>query len=216
MSHLGPPPTLLNSTTIFSLGATLALLFAALTLAKSLLPTRIYNDKIQRWTFVWLAFDALTHFILEGSFLYQSFPPLTSSVNTSKGPFALLWQEYARADTRWGTSDPTVVSIEIITVLMCGPLCVVLMDMMRKQNEAWRYWIVVLSTAEIYGGMMTFFPEWITGSSALNTTHWLYTYVYLLFFNGLWVVIPLYLMYDSYIHIVGALRTSNAVDKKRQ
>lgn len=61
MSHLGPPPTLLNSTTIFSLGATLALLLAALTLAKSLLPTRIYNDKIQRWTFVWLAFDALTH-----------------------------------------------------------------------------------------------------------------------------------------------------------
>ena len=57
------------------------------------------------------------------------------------GPLASLWQEYARADTRWGTSDPTVVSIEIITVLMAGPLCVVLMDMMRKQNEAWRYWM---------------------------------------------------------------------------
>lgn len=29
--------------------------------------------------------------------------------------------------------------------------------------------------------------EWISGSPSLNTSHWLYTYVYLLFFNGLCV-----------------------------
>lgn len=57
------------------------------------------------------------------------------------GPFAALWQEYARADSRWGTSDATVVSIELITVLGAGPLCVWLMDMMRKGNPAWRYWM---------------------------------------------------------------------------
>ena len=35
-----------------------------------------------------------------------------------------LGQEYARADFRWGFSDPTVVSLEVLTVLGSGPLCV--------------------------------------------------------------------------------------------
>ncbi|GAA6005863.1 hypothetical protein JCM11491_004038 [Sporobolomyces phaffii] len=205
MAEFGPPPTLLSPTTVLSLLATVALLVAALVLARALLPVRTYQDAIQRWTFVWLAFDALTHFILEGSFLYQSFP-VHRSVNSSKGPFAALWQEYARADSRWGTSDATVVSIELITVLGAGPLCVWLMDMMRKGNPSWRYWI----TAEIYGGMMTFFPEWITGSPSLNTSHPLYTWVYLAFFNGLWVVIPVYLMWDSYKAIAQALRGASS------
>lgn len=61
MSHLGPPPTLFTATTILSLGATVALLLSALFLAKRLLPPSIYRDAVQRYTFVWLAFDALTH-----------------------------------------------------------------------------------------------------------------------------------------------------------
>ncbi|GAA5862505.1 hypothetical protein JCM5296_000362 [Sporobolomyces johnsonii] len=215
MATPGPPPTLFTPTTVFSLLATVLLLLAAVLLARAILPARAYADKVQRWTFVWLAFDALIHFILEGSFLWQSFPrPRT--VNSSKGPFALLWQEYALADTRWGASDPCVVAIELLTVLGAGPLCVWCMDSMRRGDAGWRYWIVVLSTAELYGGWMTFAPEWITGSPSLNTSHWLYTYVYLLFFNGLWVVIPILLMIDAYRHITGALRSVAAQDKKLQ
>lgn len=65
---------------------------------------------------------------------------LHGSFDSHTGAFAALWQEYARADTRWGTSDATVVSIELITVLMAGPLCVYIMDLMRKGNQSWRYW----------------------------------------------------------------------------
>lgn len=56
-----PPPTLLNATTVFSLLATVAILAAALALARSLLPERTYANRILRWTFVWLVFDALIH-----------------------------------------------------------------------------------------------------------------------------------------------------------
>lgn len=45
----------------------------------------------------------------------------------------------------------------------------------------------ICSVAELYGGWMTFAPEWITGSPSLNTSHPLYTWVYLAFFNGLCV-----------------------------
>ncbi|CEQ38627.1 SPOSA6832_00094 [Sporobolomyces salmonicolor] len=185
MATPGPPTTLFTSTTIFSLLATVLILLAAVLLARAILPARTYADKVQRWTFVWLAFDALIHF-----FLWQSFPrPRT--VNSSEGPLALLWQEYALADTRWGVSDPCVVAIELLTVLGAGPL-----------------------TAELYGGWMT--AKWITGSPSLNTSHWLYTYVYLLFFNGLWVIIPILLMVDAYRHITRALRSVAVQDKKQK
>ena len=35
-------------------------------------------------------------------------------------------KEYAKADSRWGSADPTIVSLEIITVLFNGSLCVLL------------------------------------------------------------------------------------------
>uniref|UniRef100_A0A0K3CCY7 BY PROTMAP: gi/472583835/gb/EMS21459.1/ protein of Emopamil-binding protein family [Rhodosporidium toruloides NP11] gi/647402252/emb/CDR48534.1/ RHTO0S18e02168g1_1 [Rhodosporidium toruloides] n=1 Tax=Rhodotorula toruloides TaxID=5286 RepID=A0A0K3CCY7_RHOTO len=208
--HHAPPPTLLTQTTLLSLASTVALLALAVALARRLLPARRYADAAQRFTFVWLAFDALVHFTLEASFVVHSFPrPRT--VNSGIGPFAALWREYALADTRWGTSDPTVVSIELITVFGAGPLAAYCANGMRRsKNETWRLWIV----AELYGGWMTFAPEWITGSPSLNTSHPLYTWVYLAFFNGLWVVIPLWLIWDSGRVILRALTTAEEAKAK--
>jgi hypothetical protein len=79
---------------------------------------------------------------------------------------------------------------------------------------------------------MTFVPEWITvscsragspsltlaalqGSPALRTDHWLYAWLYLAFFNLLWVFIPLWLMWDSYNHIASALRMQGARTKSQ-
>ncbi|KAL8612287.1 hypothetical protein ACOMHN_062234 [Nucella lapillus] len=45
---------------------------------------------------------------------------------------------------------------------------------------------------------MTFCPEWLTGSKSLVTDNFLYLWLYLVFFNMLWVVIPLALMYHSW------------------
>ena len=47
-------------------------------------------------------------------------------------------------------------------------------------------------------GWMTFCPEWLTGSKNLTTDNFLYLWVYLVFFNGLWVVIPLYMLWQSW------------------
>lgn len=64
--HHKPPPELLNATTVFSLLATVALLAAALALARALLPERAYANSIKKWTFVWLVFDALIHLCVAG------------------------------------------------------------------------------------------------------------------------------------------------------
>lgn len=60
-------------------------------------------------------------------------------------------------------------------------------------------------------GWMTFCPEWVTGSPNLDTSNWLYLWVYLVFFNGIWVVIPLLLLYQSY----GAIASQTGLKKKR-
>jgi len=48
-------------------------------------------------------------------------------------------------------------------------------------------------------GWMTFAPELLTGGKNLVTDSWLYLWVYLVLFNGLWVVMPIALMYQSWL-----------------
>jgi len=213
----------LDAVTLGSLGATVAILLTAYLSSLVLLPrnARPPASTTDRLTFVWLVFDALIHFILEGSFLYYSFKftptapfmTVTSGANASKEPLALLWQEYGKADARWGTADPTVISLEILTVFLAAPMCLYIANKIVSRDPARHYWIVVLCTGELYGGWMTFAPEWLTGTPALNTSNWLLLWVYLVFFNMLWVVIPLWLMYDSYGFVSRRLRLADRIGK---
>ncbi|KAJ3504554.1 hypothetical protein NLJ89_g7877 [Agrocybe chaxingu] len=197
-------PSIFTKTSAFSLGGVLALGTIAYLSSKAFLPK---NAKWQdRFTFIWLAFDALIHFIFEGSFLWSS--TFGRQVNTETHMFGAMWREYAAADFRWGVSDPTIVSLEILTVFGAGFLCCYILKQLASDDPARHYWLIVLSTAEIYGGWMTFCPEWLTGSPNLNTSNFLYLWVYLFLMNTIWVVIPLWLMYDSYTHIAGALRST--------
>ena len=53
---------------------------------------------------------------------------------------------------------------------------------------------------------MTFAPEWLArpvANPALSGT-WLHVFIYLFFFNILWVLVPAILLYDSTIAIVRA------------
>jgi hypothetical protein len=42
---------------------------------------------------------------------------------------------------------------------------------------------------ELYGGWMTFCPDWLVGSPNLNTANPLHLYVYLLLMNLIWVFV---------------------------
>ncbi|EIW80984.1 Emopamil-binding protein [Coniophora puteana RWD-64-598 SS2] len=201
-----------SATSAYSLTVFTTYIIIAYTGAKTLLP------KNARWqdivTFVYLAFDALIHFTFEGSFLYLS--TFGRTVNSSTGPAAALWKEYAAADARWGVSDPTVVSLEILTVIGVGLLCCLALKQLVNDDPARHYWIIVLSTSELYGGWMTFCPEWLTGSPNLNTSNALYLWCYLVFMNIIWVIIPSWLMWDSYQHITGSLRQTQAIARAKK
>jgi hypothetical protein len=187
-----PPPPIprsgptIDATTVISLLGVLALLAGAYGASIKVLPkTATLKTRV---LFVWHLFDALIHFVFEGSFLWNCFfvsyslptsfrqaaqttqitfftPPdvywlgkddLLFGANYGTGPFSRLWQEYAKADKRWGGVDLTVVSLEILTVFVAGPLACWICYLLSKDEKKgvlkkW-FWMVILATGEIYGG----------------------------------------------------------------
>ncbi|KAK0902273.1 hypothetical protein LTR91_019085 [Friedmanniomyces endolithicus] len=219
-------PQIISTTTILA-----AAYFASLALLPKAASTKI------RVLFVWHAFDALIHFILEGSYLWNcffsyttnnsglwksnealAFPYLPPSVyflghqdrlygaEYGTSPFSALWREYAKADRRWGGGDLTVISLELLTVFGAGPIAVWICYCLRRQRADTWFWMVVLATGELYGGFMTFAPEWLSGSPNLDTSNVMYTWVYLFFSNTLWVWIPLWILWEAYTRISGNAR----------
>ncbi|KAJ0161269.1 Emopamil-binding protein-like [Colletotrichum tanaceti] len=233
-SHL--PPDLFDQTTLVSLGATVVLLSIAIAVSSRVLhPTTSTRYRV---LFVWHAFDALIHFFLEGSFLYHcffSYIPLADVPNADLGrfhptpanflghsdriygaqaggdnPFAQLWMVYARADKRWAGADLGVVSLELLTVFGAGPLAVWICYCIAKRDPKVNIWMIIIATAELYGGFMTFCPEWLTRNIYLDTSNFMYLWVYLVFFNMLWVFIPLYAIYVASGEISSAFEVQGA------
>lgn len=58
-------------------------------------------------------------------------------------------------------------------------------------------------------GFMTFCPEWLTGNQNLDASNFMYLWVYLVFFNMLWVVMPIYAMWVSYQDMCDAFLIRN-------
>ncbi|KAL3477486.1 Emopamil-binding protein [Aspergillus californicus] len=127
-------------------------------------------------------------------------------------PSARLWQEYAKADHRWAAADETVISLELLTVFLGGPAALYICYLLWvSSSPRWassvdvrgsakgKLWLVAtgLATAELYGGFMTFAPEWLTGSMQLATGNAVYLWFYLVFFNTLWVWVPLWVLWEA-------------------
>ncbi|OAQ63402.1 emopamil-binding protein [Pochonia chlamydosporia 170] len=232
------PPDLFDQTTIISLLATVAIVLVAYLTSKSVLPAS--TSSTLRFLFIWHLADALCHFILEGSFLYHCFfSYITPTADTDvaslfptpfnflgwenqriygpqsggDNPFAQLWMVYARADKRWAGIDLGVVSLELLTVFFDGPVALYICYLISKGSPKVNFWMIVLATAELYGGFMTFCPEWLTGNVNLDSSNFMYMWVYLVFFNGLWVVIPLYAMWYSYSQISSAFAVQGTKKK---
>ncbi|OAP57637.1 hypothetical protein AYL99_08375 [Fonsecaea erecta] len=249
-----PPPFTLDAGTAVSLAIAFALMPSAQILGAFALPKS--TPRKLYFLFLWHAYDFLTHFIIEGSYLYHCFfsykqlPPQTADVSHpaswggepqaylynrpdrrygalySQGPMARLWQEYAKADRRWGGADLNVISLEILTVCLAGPFAMYICYLIskianatdesvksRNQSRLW-FTAIILATGELYGGFMTFAPEWLSGSTALASDDPVYLWLYLVFFNVLWVGIPFWVLYTASQEISAAFAPKGASIRK--
>ena len=175
-----PSTLVIDQTTIISLLAILTLLVTAYVSSLYFLPSA--STTKLRVVFIWHLFDCLIHFLFEGSYLYNCFftytvvshtsdYPYPASLTSSGGfflgyedrlygsqygtsPSAKLWQEYAKADKRWGGADLTVISLELLTVFGAGPLAAYICELVRRDDRGGKlwFWASVLATGELYGG----------------------------------------------------------------
>ncbi|RAH59961.1 EBP domain protein [Aspergillus piperis CBS 112811] len=218
---------------VFSLFYFLVIFLIPFFLTNYLLPASSHSRR-DRWLFGWHLFDALVHFGMEGLFLFHcffSYAPISPSESRdpvflgdkdhvygatySNSPTAKLWHEYALADHRWGGADPTIISIELITVIFGGITASLISywvyqaaGRQSREKEAIKakmwFMMIVLATAEIYGGFMTFLPEMLTGNTALATDSFLYFVLYIVIFNGLWVVVPGWILWEAWKEFTGS------------
>ena len=162
-------------------------------------PTRI--------TLIWLLLDAFTHLTMEA--LYCALTLAYGGARYAPAWLAgasYMWREYGKADSRWSAFDPTVLSLELVTVLLAGPLAVAAFYGVWARAPWKNLALVVLSTCELYGGWLTFGPEWLARpqSSPSLSGDPIHVYIYLFFFNFLWVLVPLIILYDAGAAIVRA------------
>ncbi|RMD42756.1 hypothetical protein DV735_g2348, partial [Chaetothyriales sp. CBS 134920] len=252
---LAAPRFELDLDTIISLAIAFCLMPAAQILATFSLPKG--TPFKYKALFIWHAYDFLTHFILEASYLYhcffsytqlpaptEDFPHPASRLEPSPpvlynrvdrqygpshghGPMARLWQEYAKADKRWGGADLNVISLEILTCFLMAPLAVVVCyqisramnagDEQSKNVAKARLWFtaIFVATSELYGGFMTFAPEWLSGNTMLTTNDPVFLWLHLVFFNTIWVYIPFWVLFEGYREISTAMTSSIPPTKKK-
>uniref|UniRef100_A0A3Q0T1T8 EBP like n=1 Tax=Amphilophus citrinellus TaxID=61819 RepID=A0A3Q0T1T8_AMPCI len=119
---------------------------------------------------------------------------------------------------RWLVSDPTIVSIEMLTVIFASMLALLLIHAILRDKYYRHFLQIALCVCELYGGCMTFCPDWLLGSPHLNTSTWLYLWVYLVFFNGVWVLVPVLLLLQSWFSLrsLHTLRVDQNNAAKRQ
>lgn len=184
-----------------------------------------YTDKI---TLVWFFIDACTHLIMEASFLYFATQAGGAIHPDNKDkPLAKIWQLYAEADDRWGAYyDPAIVAVEYPTVFFAGIGSLFCLYGIWN-HSSWRHLLVVLiSMTEFIGNWYTFAPDvfevwggrrketalkncWNSDGSLNFKLFW----IYIVFMNGLWVVVPLVLLWDSGKRIIQALEDNKTEQK---
>lgn len=86
---------------------------------------------------------------VEGPFVWLSLQGRT--VETSRGFFASVWQEYSYADRRWAVADAGIVSVELLTVVLTGPLAAYTAWLVLRRDAGYHVWLVLLCGAELYG-----------------------------------------------------------------
>lgn len=180
MASSNPSAPIVDQITVLSLLAALALLIIAY--AASLRLLNASTSPKLRILFIWHAFDALIHLVLESAYLYNCFFTYISILSSSdyphpasltvpgvyflghkdrlygsdygSSPTAKLWQEYAKADKRWGGADLTIISLEILTVFIGGPLALYVCQLIKTQSHGGKlwFWASILATGELYGG----------------------------------------------------------------
>lgn len=157
-----------------------------------------------RGVFLWFIACGLIHSITEGYFAYNN-----RSIVSDSSFLGELWKEYALSDSRYLTSDPTVLVIESLTSAFWGPLSFVNAYLIYKNEPSRHLLQMVISFGQFYGDVVYYLSTLLEGAPHCRPEPF-YFWFYFVFMNFWWLLIPGLIMANSGYEIVKALNGANA------
>ncbi|XP_064593185.1 3-beta-hydroxysteroid-Delta(8),Delta(7)-isomerase [Zonotrichia leucophrys gambelii] len=148
----------------------------------------------------WFLVCAGIHGVLEGYFSLRH-----RELPADTGLLADVWKEYAKADSRYMTSDDFTVAMETVTAWAWGPLSFLTFLALLRQHPARYILQLVVSLGQLYGDILYFATEARAGW-AHSDPHPFYFWGYFVGLNGLWVLVPALLMLDASRELARAQR----------
>eukprot|EP01111_Echinosteliopsis_oligospora_P013694 TRINITY_DN497_c0_g1_i1.p1 TRINITY_DN497_c0_g1~~TRINITY_DN497_c0_g1_i1.p1 ORF type:complete len:239 (-),score=34.80 TRINITY_DN497_c0_g1_i1:7-669(-) len=175
------------------------------------------KSRIEPYAVFWYIFSGVVHILMEGSYLvHHSEIRQISSIPFAEKmreevPFykffdsrfyAGLYEQYAKYDARYSMSEPMVVFF-CWTELVEGILCFVLVYLIEKRSLYRHPLQIVCATAQAYGAVFYFLTPVIYGNWATTITKDTYEFVvYVLLLNGIWCLVPILLIIQSFETLV--------------
>jgi hypothetical protein len=146
-------------------------------------------QRIQSMCFVWFAITFTTHLTWELGWLVLHDP----IVDSPDSPWAYIWWMYIDGgDGRYATSDPTLVTQEILSVINGIVGFTGLFVWFRSKGRAAAATLLLMSTAvvHLYSTAVYFGSEIFDGYPNVDTASFIDLWVKFLLLNGIWLVMP--------------------------
>ncbi|KAL6871876.1 Emopamil-binding protein [Trichoderma novae-zelandiae] len=169
---------------------------------------------VDRFAASWFALCGFLHIVFEGYYILHR--TNISGMNTL---FAQVWKEYALSDSRYLTSDVFTVCVETITVFALGPLCLLTLLCIRTNHPSRHLFQTIVCVAHLYGVALYYATNWAEQrfhNVSYSRPETLYFWVYYVGFNAPWVIVPFFLLADSYKRVVKAFRALHEKESRQK
>ncbi|KAF9549327.1 hypothetical protein EC957_004241 [Mortierella hygrophila] len=164
----------------------------------------------EKFAFFWFILCANLHLGFEGYYgIYHA------TLAGDNSPVAQVWKEYAISDSRYLTSDSFVRVVEAITTLAWGPLSVLCAWSLYHNRPSRHIAQLMLALAHIYGCTLYYCTSIFEGSPH-GDPHPYYNYLYFWFFNSFWLLVPVYLLWESVSVLLKAVEAGEKDKSKRK
>lgn len=116
--------------------------------------------------------------------------------------FGQLWKEYSLSDSRYMIKDPFTVCMEAVTAVFRGPLSLAIAYCIVVDHPLQHPLQIIVSLGQLYGNII------YLSTSTFNDTvfgivfyrpEWYYFYMYFVFCNAFWIIIPLMVLFRSVV-----------------
>ncbi|KAI9300711.1 Emopamil binding protein-domain-containing protein [Cunninghamella echinulata] len=156
------------------------------------------------YNFTWFVLCGILHCGFEAYWIYHR-----HNIVGRSDLLAELWKEYSKGDSRYVSCDTLLLTLEIITVFIWGPLCFLAAYHWFFNHPQYRLYQFTVSIGHLYSCSLYFIMDTFTGFVNCNP-HPFYFWVYFVGFNSPWIILPL-----SYIINNGRFITNNLLNEKR-